>query len=293
MEKWRVHKAPGTNQPYICDPATGKVVWLYERFHDSGHKRDYLVNRITKERVWASAANDYLCPAVSTAPVSPKRASETLQVATPHGMGVGADEVVLEQPESLRRYVFNRRTGRSRWLEDGSAMPAYPPPMHRGGDVFARKADGRAERAAGAAEARAKATARSRSPKEAVGLLQRLWRGRCVRAKGGIGYGMMELGRVISEVKAAVGPGAKHDLKRLKAAVQGDGDKAALKEADQLLLEVGEYLTQRMLTADGVDSAGEAIVRSKRKETVKYLLQLIDDAEALRAKGRAKGRAKS
>lgn len=288
MEKWRVHKAPGTNQPYICDPATGKVVWLYERFHDSARGRDYLVNRITKERVWASAANENLCPAVSTAPMSSRSAPETLQVATPLNMGVGADEVVLEQPASLRRYIFNRRTGRSRWLEDGSAVPAYPPPMHRGGDVFAMKPDGRAERAARAADARAKATARTRSPKDAVVLLQRLWRGRCVRAKGGIGFGMMELGRVTREVKAAVRPGAKHDLKRLKAVVQGDGGKAALKDADQLLLEVGEYLTQRMLTADGVDSAGETVVRNKRKDTVKYLLKLIDEAEALRAKGRAK-----
>jgi hypothetical protein len=67
MHRWPQHAAPGTNQPYIADPATGNTLWLYERFHDKEYGRDYLVNRLTKERVWATAANAYLCPPAAAA----------------------------------------------------------------------------------------------------------------------------------------------------------------------------------------------------------------------------------
>jgi hypothetical protein len=315
MHRWPQHAAPGTNQPYIADPATGNTLWLYERFHDKEYGRDYLVNRLTKERVWATAANAYLCPPAATPPVSttaaaPARpppaataaAARPRELRPPPTLTLGADEVLLRDAASAHAYVFNRRTGRSRWLQGASPEPLPPPPRH-GPDAYHPLAAEtvRGAKAAPAAEAvpaakavqeRAAAPPALRvgiSPKEAATTVQRSFRGYAVRGEAGVVGRLRRLAGVMREVEEAVGAGAKHDLQLLAAVVRGRGSKEmTVNEADQRLLQVGEYLTQRMLIADGVDSAGDPAVRMKRKEAVRQILALIDQVESLRAKARAK-----
>lgn len=64
------------------------------------------------------------------------------------------------------------------------------------------------------------------------------------------------------------------------------------RDAERRLLQLGEYLTQRMLVVDGVDSAGDQFVRARRKATVKYILATIERLEGLRAEAKAMARAK-
>lgn len=397
-EKWTRFEVQGTGQPYICHPITGETKWLYQRYHDTPTKRDYLVNIVDKQRVWATAANAYLSPPLDTPPVSstngpaggigasrtpahagaasaagaiptrPEPAARSVarddsapgrsrsggqararprELRAPASLGLGADEVLLEAPTTERKYIYNKRTRKSRWLDDGTAEPASAPPSHapNGFDAVASDArsarpsssdappDVKTGRASGSRAAsgntqqptvqrnssgRVQSTAAmfeglqqdvpkspvpaSKVPRKRSGLpskgkvvadIQRLARGFLVRRSGVLGK-LRQLSFITKDMSKTVAISSKHDIQLLTRVVDAaprvvpGANEVTLKEANQRLLELGEYLTQRMLIVDGVDSAGNGIVRRKRKETVKQILALIDKAEGLREKARGK-----
>lgn len=70
----------------------------------------------------------------------------------------------------------------------------------------------------------------------------------------------------------------KYSMSDIKMKIKNKSD---LTDTRQRLLEFGEYLTQQMLKADGVESDGNQTIRLKRKDVVKRILDLTDEVEML------------
>jgi hypothetical protein len=367
LVQWQQHHSVATGQPYLHNPLTGEVRWLYSRFFDSATNRDYLVNAVTNERIWATPENDFLCPkppgsaplssAPSTAP--PKRAgrgadteerptgtghtramhpasnrpqpitrpptaarpagSNPYGVAAaagagaspmsspppkafpssaaagrsraqahssdspsprraavddlPDGLALGPDEVLMVAPGSLRRYIFNKRTRNSRWLTDADAA---------GGVAAQNGLYGDSRPSPTSSGARKSRTAKPSS--EAIRDLQRALRGGAVRRLKVLEK-LRSLADTMREIDGITATGSVHNLDALRAVISGkESTGMTRKDANLRLLELGEYCTQRMLKADGVDSSGNAIVRQRRKKTVTLILSIIDQVDSLRAK---------
>jgi hypothetical protein len=115
--------------------------------------------------------------------------------------------------------------------------------------------------------------------------LQRTLRGGAVRRLK-ILEKLRSLAVTMSEIDAITARGSLHDIDALCSIALGKdgGDAAKKREANLRMLELGEFCTQRMLKADGVDSAGNSIVRQRRKKTVTRILAVIEQVDALRAK---------
>ena len=146
--KWAQHRADN-GRIYLAHPITGEVKWLWSRHHDPKTKNDYLVNTITGKREWVTKDNAHLCPLRSTQTsdrnfnntsslntnpfAETKSISERLtnkqntsntsqiksnyrEIAAPKSLGLTADEALMLAADSGRRYIYNKKTGTSRWL---------------------------------------------------------------------------------------------------------------------------------------------------------------------------------
>lgn len=146
--KWAQHRAEN-GRIYLAHPVTGEVKWLWSRHHDPKTKNDYLVNTITGKREWVTKDNAHLCPLRSTQTsdrnsnytsssntnpfAETKTTSERLlnkqnttntsqiksnyrEIAAPKSLGLTADEALMLAADSGRRYIYNKKTGTSRWL---------------------------------------------------------------------------------------------------------------------------------------------------------------------------------
>jgi BAG domain len=300
-----------SGQPYLSNPDTNEVRWLYSRYHDGKASADFLVNAVTGERIWATAENAYLCPPFVGKPQSsntqsvnvtrPQRvaraaaiddptikrtgysastSAKPISIKPPPYLSLSNDEVFL-QASGSRPYIYNKRTKASRW----------PP-----GDVAISETATTSTVAPAQSSAGRTAAARVRalpSSTEAAMSLQRALRARAVR-RDGVVEKLRKLSDVTSDVHGIIASGAKHDMIMLRASVAsvekggtGGGDRLSGKDANQRLLELGEYVTQRMLIADGVSSAGSDLVRARRKSTIKAIIALTDEIDTLRKRTRA------
>jgi BAG domain len=189
------------------------------------------------------------------------------------GLALGPDEVVMDDPGSLRRYIFNKRTRNWRWLSDADA----------GSRVAAENGFNGPTRSSTASSGPRKArTAKPSS--DAIRDIQRALRGGAVRRLKVLEK-LRSLADTVREIEVITATNSIHNLDALRGIIAGKKSTGMTrKEANLRLLELGEYCTQRMLKADGVDSAGNAIVRQRRKKTVTLILSIIDQVESLRAK---------
>lgn len=123
---------------------------MYERYREAEKQRDFLVHRLTSERVLATADNAHLCPprenpplftnytqaAADAAAAAAAAAAPRLQaLRPPPSLHLNADEVLLHDPATSRRYVYNLRNRRSRWLNENSPLPSAQPPRHAPGAI--------------------------------------------------------------------------------------------------------------------------------------------------------------
>lgn len=108
---------------------------------------------------------------------------------------------------------------------------------------------------------------------------------RCLRAyivrKADVAGKMALLNTILTEIEQLTGSG-KYEMNYLRKLVDASFSKEERVDGAQRLLELGEYLTQKMLKVDLVESAGNQIVRAKRKQTVKMILSLTDEIDELR-----------
>lgn len=118
------------------------------------------------------------------------------------------------------------------------------------------------------------------SPEEATMRIQRVCRGFVTR-RANLLSKLAGLTTVLRDVRGVTAEG-KYDMKYLRAVADSKKPSADAADAAQRLLELGEYLTQKMLKVDAVESAGNPLVRAKRKESVKMILALTDEIDSLR-----------
>lgn len=201
-------------------------------------------------------------------------------------IALNQDEVVLESPGG-RKFIFNKRTRQSRWLSQES---------RKSEDAISSAPGSNQSVASLSRDRRAKinGSERVRSSTEAAVDLQRAYRSYVVRRKDVMSK-LKTLANMQNDVTTIISSGGKYDLDTLRAALQSSaftpGDQMStgipVREADQRLLELDEYLTQKNLAVDGVDSVGDSIVRLKRKETVNLIQQVMARVDFLRKITRA------
>lgn len=299
--KWIQHRAHN-GMIYLAHPHTGETKWLWSRYTDPKTSKDYLVNTVTGDRRWATSHNGHVCPAPSDAhsspsqgPQSPDMSSTTnldvtstkptepqnpkiseerkeppyKEVPAPKSLGLTADEVLMQVVATGKQYVYNKKTKRSRWLPD--RLPDTP-------DGSSRHSEGSNSQTNGYPTA----TRPVYTSDEAAQVVQRAFRAKNVRNANILGK-LRTLTDVLAEVRELTVSG-KYDMNQLRTiAVKSSGEEER-KDAAQRLLELGEYLTQQMLKVDAVESAGNQLVRGKRKLSVKVILSLTDEVDGLRKK---------
>lgn len=304
LSQWREHKTE-KGQVYLSNPDTGEVKWLWTRHHDRRTGRDYLVNGVSGERVWATRENAHLCPRPAgarpqSAPVrgqtpsagaAPRVGGARYREIARAGAGIGPDEVVMEEVGTGKRFVSNRRTGQSRWLSaPASAGPsprphAVPAPQRQsvpGGSQGPRRMPP-PRPANGAGVNGRRLGAMSGNPNAAALLLQRAYRAFAVRRVRVIEK-LTVLEQAVRDIDKLAAPGTKFDLVELRrVAGNKSANPEAKKAANDSLLQLGEVVTQAMLKVDGVESAGLSVIRNKRKKSVKKLLGLTENIEEMRA----------
>lgn len=117
------------------------------------------------------------------------------------------------------------------------------------------------------------------SAEEAAMYIQRAFRANLV-GKGNVLEKLRLLTNVVDEVKQLTAAG-KYDMTYLRGLAERRSSSGERQDGAQRLLELGEYLTQQMLKVDAVESSGNQLVRAKRKQCVKMILGLTDEADAL------------
>lgn len=122
------------------------------------------------------------------------------------------------------------------------------------------------------------------SADEAAVYVQRAFRGNIVRSRNLLEK-LRVLTNVVDDVKRLTGSG-KYDISYLRSLANRKSNMEERREGAKRLLELGEYLTQQMLKVDDVESSGNQLVRAKRKQSVKMILGLTDEVDALRKKVR-------
>lgn len=360
LTHWEEHRAPKTGQPYLANPMTGETTWLYSRFTDHASRKDFLVNKKTKERLWVTRQNEFLCPrppdmpatSDGTSPSFPARpqpvAAQTPDQARrardarsqpssprdrrrgggssggsgsrvisvshpPPSLGLATDEELMMVVDSGRYYIRNKRTNHSKWLspETVSAVglkvtPSHPTNARTPADISLNRSNGPSSRTTSTSAPTTTSQnptsstpsssiypSPTKSPNAAALDIQSIFRAYLVR-RSRIVEKLVILAKQNTEVINAVAPSSKHDISFLRAYVNATPDLKNCPPdftddaANQRLMELGEYLTQRMLKVDAVDAAGIDFLRLRRKETVKKILALTDEVDALRSTIKAK-----
>lgn len=117
---------------------------------------------------------------------------------------------------------------------------------------------------------------------EAAMIIQRAVRSDIVRRADVLGKLRM-LTNVLADVREITTSG-KYEMNSLRTIAEKNRSVEEIQGGAQRLLELGEYLTQQMLKVDAVESSGNQLVRGKRKLSVKVILGLTDEVDALRRK---------
>lgn len=89
----------------------------------------------------------------------------------------------------------------------------------------------------------------------------------------------------VENVESYIATGKKYDLASLRhITASNSSTRSDRKVAAELLLQLGEEVTETMLKVDGIESQGCDRVRMNRKRSVKRLLALSDLIEEARGK---------
>lgn len=115
---------------------------------------------------------------------------------------------------------------------------------------------------------------------EAAEIIQRLFRGAVVRRADIVGK-LQLLSGVVENV-CLMTSGGRYDLTELRRLTGRRARMEEKQDGEKRLLELGEYLTQQMLKMDAVESGGNQLVRTKRKQSVKLILGLSEEVDGLR-----------
>jgi len=262
--QWREHEDP-SGRTYISNTSTGATRWLWSRHRDTKTNRDYIANFLTGERQWVTAQNQHLCPVPKGPPESTATASPPKQTrAGAGGRKVGAKSATAKLAASMA--IARQKCG-----------PNEEPIRNQiSGRIDIRN------RVTGAIRTIFEPT--PGGPPAAVLLLQRTYRMRAVHSTE-IGDKLRALRTSLANVEAFVSSG-KYDLNQLChiASTASTVDIVKRKKAAELLLQLGEVITQAMLKVDGIESQGNEVIRNVRKRCVKRLLKLTDMVEDAREK---------
>lgn len=198
-------------------------------------------------------------------------------------LGLTKDEKLMVVPETGRRYVYNKVTKTSRWLPDNSTnessasnpYAARPPAKPSAGAIPISRPDSAnttTPNNAGIDGGEKNGTAETPSslPTDDAGA-----------ADGSVTSKLRTLNQVAENVELTTSSG-KYDMQVLRQLVDQQKALSDTQDLKQRLLELAEYLTQQMLKVDAVESDGNSVVRTKRKETVNKILKLTDEVETLR-----------
>lgn len=212
--------------------------------------------------------------------------------------------------ESGRKYIYNKKTKSRRWLPAGppnnlastQQRNQFAPKSAQGPTAFAafdtEKQQAGLRAAVGGKQGGAGMRGRveqtnhvtgatgneeAMGSDEAARILQKGFRGAWERSLG-IDEKLKMLDSVLKDVNDMTKKG-KYELVALRRIADGEGDLA---EGLQRTLELGEYLTQKMLKLDDVESKGNELVRARRKRSVKLILGLSEEVDALRKKMQAR-----
>lgn len=117
---------------------------------------------------------------------------------------------------------------------------------------------------------------------EAAEAIQRVFRG-VMERKVDVTGKLRLLQGVVEDVLRVTGDG-KYDMRELRRMGTRALGEAERQDGRQRLLELGEYLTQKMLKVDDVESGGREVVRAIRKKSVKLILSLTEEVDWLRKK---------
>ena len=257
--QWRQHKDQH-GRVYLSNPVTGETRWLWTRHRDNKKGLDYIANYITGEREWVTPANEHLCPKPKGPPVSGTRSatrsktggkvgaqSATAQLAATMALArqqCGPNESPVRNPVSGRIDIRNNATGTIRTV--------------------------------------VKRTPNTTSA--ALLLVQRTLRMIALR-RIKITDKLHTLRNAVENVESFIAPGKKYDLASLRRiADSSSATPNERKAAAELLLQLGELVTQTMLKVDGIESHGFNVVKIHRKRSVKRLLELSDSIEEARSK---------
>lgn len=257
--QWREHKDPH-GRIYLSNPVTGETRWLWTRHRDNAKGLDYIANHITGEREWVTAANEHLCPKPKGPPVSGTRTSTrsmsggkvgsksaTAQLAAAMALArqqCRPNESPMRNPISGRIDIRNNTTGAIRTIVNRTPS----------------------------------------NTSTALILVQRTFR-MIVLRRIKITDKLQTLRDAVQNVESFIAPGKKYDLASLRrVAESSSATSSERKVAAELLLQLGEVVTQAMLKVDGIESQGCDRVRMHRKRSVKRLLALSDLIEEARGK---------
>lgn len=225
------------------------------------------------------------------------------EVAAPKSLGLTADEVLMLVADTGRRYIYNKKTKSSRWLSKQASDAISNESKNKIGRSKKTKSsqspfdDGDIAAAEGNHNGWDRSVQRPQqgqhsngysarpsaySSDEAAMVIQRAFRANAVRKANVLGK-LRFLTSVLYDVKRLTASG-KYDMNYLRGLVKRASSREEQQDGAQRLLELGEYLTQQMLKVDAVESAGNQLVRAKRKLNVKMILDLTDEVDALRKK---------
>eukprot|EP00177_Eucheuma_denticulatum_P005422 GFKZ01009859.1.p1 GENE.GFKZ01009859.1~~GFKZ01009859.1.p1 ORF type:complete len:354 (-),score=43.06 GFKZ01009859.1:301-1362(-) len=308
---WSRHRDPKTSSDYLVNTITGDRQWVTQQNQHLCPTSNRASTTTSSTKTKPTATNPF-----SETPKPPPKVHIPAKPATtppnakyreieaPKSLGLTADEVLMVVPETGRRYIYNRKTRSSRWLLD------RPPDQTTGQDAAGAKMgvkatgggpSGQSSGGFGAAGGenkgrrggwqggRAGATGPGYGTgragwgsEEAVGAIQRVFRGVMERRVDVVGK-LRLLQGVVEDVERVTGEG-KYDMSVLRRMGARDVRGAERQEGRQRLLELGEYLTQKMLKLDDVESGGREVVRARRKKSVKLILGLTEEVDSLRRK---------
>lgn len=312
---WSRHHDPKTSNDYLVNTITNDRQWVTKQNeHLCPIKPQYGESRPSPasepqgtSKLSNPKTNMPRAPAkthVPTTKQSSKSSSTTYQeIAAPKSLGLTADEVLMLVADTGRRYIYNKKTKSSRWLPSrppdtissesksrfgrskntkSSSSPFDDSDMagaegnHKGRDDSGKRPQ-KGQYSNGYSARRS-----AYSSDEAAMVIQRAFRANAVR-KANVLEKLRFLTSVVDDVRRLTASG-KYDMIYLRGLVNRTASREEHQDGAQRLLELGEYLTQQMLKVDAVESAGNQLVRAKRKLSVKMILDLTDEADALRKK---------
>lgn len=233
--------------------------------------RRYIYNRKTRTSRWLldrppDQANTQASPAESRDKLQPAPQNAPLNATSGGASGKSRPILAPKSGDNKAQRPGRQAVGGRGSANLSTSQAARPGSTEQGRKMGTAVGAGRAEWGSG----------------EAAEAIQRVFRG-VMERKVDVTGKLRLLQGVVEDVLRVTGDG-KYDMRELRRMGTRALGEAERQDGRQRLLELGEYLTQKMLKVDDVESGGREVVRAIRKKSVKLILSLTEEVDWLRKK---------